>query len=514
MRAQPVRAIAPILTFGVIALVYLFFATGGRWHFSAYAEDYYSLLGDAFVSGQLSLKVEPAAELLALENPYDPRQNEPYRLHDASLYDGRYYLYWGPFPGLVHAGWQAVRGHQINVGALQTGVLLVACFAFYRIVSSIARDHLRAVPMSTVIVLTVNFALSGTMLYLVGRPSHYNEAPSFGVASLVLSWLMLLLSQRGQAIRPATLLLSGTFVGLAIASRSALLFYAVGPLLFLGLDLIVPGSKRRTEALVSAALYATPIVVVGLLLLAYNSARFGSASEFGMSHVLQGSARYYDMNSRPDHLLGSFFRPGNLPNGLALYLLSVPVFLRTGPYIDVEAVAYFPPGVLRLLPANYVEAYTPLASLFLLAPVVLFAGALLSRRFWASVEQPRPVVAVVLSSLLGAVLTLMVLCMGTGVTARYPADMLPGFTVAGAVGFLLLVSWARTHQGRGGGASALRSVTPSLVAFVNVMTVPVIVLGLIFGLMAWLHAFPAEAAEIYDVTDELLAQLTTLVRSA
>src|SRR5207248_6297600 len=36
--------------------------------------------------------------LLALADPYDPAQNAPYRLHDASLYHGRYYLYFGPTP--------------------------------------------------------------------------------------------------------------------------------------------------------------------------------------------------------------------------------------------------------------------------------------------------------------------------------------------------------------------------------------------------------------------------------
>ncbi len=83
---------------GVMLLAYLWLGMAGRterwlegefW----YAE-YYSPLADAFARGQTHLPVEPAPELLALPDPYDPVANAPYRFHDALLYQGRYYLYW------------------------------------------------------------------------------------------------------------------------------------------------------------------------------------------------------------------------------------------------------------------------------------------------------------------------------------------------------------------------------------------------------------------------------------
>ena len=59
------------------------------------------MLSDALLAGQLNLLVKPAPELLALKNPYDPAVNAPYRLHDMSLYHGRYYMPWGPTPALT-----------------------------------------------------------------------------------------------------------------------------------------------------------------------------------------------------------------------------------------------------------------------------------------------------------------------------------------------------------------------------------------------------------------------------
>src|SRR5438477_1567619 len=95
------------------AVLFLMFVLCGRFYFQSAADDqgslglepapvsYHSQLADAFLHGQLSLRAEPKRELLALPDPYDPALNPPYPLHDASLYRGKYYLYFGAAPALV-----------------------------------------------------------------------------------------------------------------------------------------------------------------------------------------------------------------------------------------------------------------------------------------------------------------------------------------------------------------------------------------------------------------------------
>src|SRR4051794_16895128 len=61
----------------------------------------YNVLADAFLSGQTSLTILPHPGLLRLPDPYDPRQNGGYRIHDLSLYNGRYYVAFGPTPALL-----------------------------------------------------------------------------------------------------------------------------------------------------------------------------------------------------------------------------------------------------------------------------------------------------------------------------------------------------------------------------------------------------------------------------
>ncbi|MDE3061395.1 MAG: hypothetical protein KGJ06_10330, partial [Pseudomonadota bacterium] len=62
----------------------------------------YQMLGQAFLAGHTHLGTVPDPRLLALPNPYNPAGRDGIRLlWDASLYQGKYYLYFGPVPALL-----------------------------------------------------------------------------------------------------------------------------------------------------------------------------------------------------------------------------------------------------------------------------------------------------------------------------------------------------------------------------------------------------------------------------
>src|SRR5579871_4598371 len=78
---------------------------------------YYDLLARGFANGHLYTAVDPVPELLALSDPYDPIANAPYRVHDMSLYRGRYYLYFGPVPALtLFLPWGLITGKPLGDG--------------------------------------------------------------------------------------------------------------------------------------------------------------------------------------------------------------------------------------------------------------------------------------------------------------------------------------------------------------------------------------------------------------
>ena len=112
-----------LITSVIVLTSYVWFATAGTWKIWPSSTNYYNLLANAFIQGQVSLDLEVPQELLALPNPYkvSERKNVDY-LWDASLYKGRYYLYWGPLPAIVIAA--IVFGSWYTIDQRERGVIL------------------------------------------------------------------------------------------------------------------------------------------------------------------------------------------------------------------------------------------------------------------------------------------------------------------------------------------------------------------------------------------------------
>ena len=88
--------------------------------------DYYNLLVDGFKDGHLYMKVAVDPQLLALRPEQRPG-SAPYLL-DASLYQGRYYLYFGVTPAvLLFWPFAAVTGHDLPEA---TGALVFMLLGF------------------------------------------------------------------------------------------------------------------------------------------------------------------------------------------------------------------------------------------------------------------------------------------------------------------------------------------------------------------------------------------------
>src|SRR6516162_4538474 len=99
---------------------------------------YYDELADAFLVGQTSFLRLPPAAMLALPDPYNPQDNESFRIHpeipgerftgvhDLALYNGLLYAQWGPVPALILIPLRALAGHDLPLGY---GILILITFA-------------------------------------------------------------------------------------------------------------------------------------------------------------------------------------------------------------------------------------------------------------------------------------------------------------------------------------------------------------------------------------------------
>src|SRR5262245_4432072 len=108
------------LVAGAMAVVVWFFhwTVAANSGFESWEDlDYFKLLVRGWKKGQLHMDKEPAPELLALADPYDPAQNGPYKLGDATLYKGKYYIYFGPSPALtLMLPYGLITGREMTMG--------------------------------------------------------------------------------------------------------------------------------------------------------------------------------------------------------------------------------------------------------------------------------------------------------------------------------------------------------------------------------------------------------------
>jgi hypothetical protein len=337
----------------------------------------YNLLTQAFAHGQLHLLEPPRMELFEMPDPFDPGRNAPYRLHDASLYHGRYYLYFGAAPVVaLFLPWRA-----LGLGDLPESLaaLIFAAGAFLfsvLLLRHLLRRHLPETPAVLQVLAVLVLGFANVMPFLLRGATVYEVAISAGAFFLMGATCLLVTAADAEPPRAARLALGSLFLGLAVGSRAN--HVVLVPLVLLLAWLILGDSRIRLKA-VAAAL--APVGLCLLFLGLYNHARFGSWTEFGTRYCLVGHpplpwytprvsvapALYFDLVAPPavevdfPFLLPDTRFPGVLPQGF--YAEPTTGLLFHSPFLLVLLAA---PWLLRAKPSR--------AAAGLRAPIALLAA--------------------------------------------------------------------------------------------------------------------------------------------
>ena len=113
-----------------VVVIYVFFVSVGTWTKWPTTTNFYAQLAQAFDHRQLSLLAKPDPSILALQNPYqyEGLRKKAIYIWDVSLFNGKYYIYWGPAPAVI----MAIIGlfHPIKSGD-QYIVFASACGLFF-----------------------------------------------------------------------------------------------------------------------------------------------------------------------------------------------------------------------------------------------------------------------------------------------------------------------------------------------------------------------------------------------
>ena len=406
--------------------------------------DYFNLLTDAMLDGQAALPVKPAPELLALEDPYDPRQNYlAFRIHDLSLYDGRYYMYWPPTPVLT----VFLPGRLLLLGGDLPERVAIVIYLFAALLISLAllrflvRRYLPDTPRWMLALAGLALATANVAPYLLRRPTVYEVAISAGYCFTLAAVYLLLRGALEEPGRWRRLLGGSVCLGLATGARPSLAvagLLAVAVLVFLlRSGQLTTWQLRRRAALVLFG----PAGMAVVLLLLYNLLRFEDPTELGLVYQLN------DLDPYPPagfpHLLPSFF----------FYLVAPPHLDLNFPYFHLPP----PPDYPGDLPRDFNRE--PVSGLFANVPIVLLAFAAVPLMLRSSVERLRELGRLALVAMgIGLVLMLTVVVPIYSATMRYATDFTTPFLLCGLIAWMLLArmpSSRRVAQLVAGGGAVL-----------------------------------------------------------
>jgi hypothetical protein len=417
---------------GVIGWYYLWAvrSTGHGFEWDREHFGYYNYLGRAFASGSLWLPIEPAPQLLAAANPWDPATNNEYKMHDMAFYKGRYFLYHGAAPAvLLFAPYRVLRGRDLP----EHFALLLFCLGgfLFSAAALLRWFDLAGVRVGLGMRIVAVFAagLCQGVPFLLSRVWVYEIAIGCGYFCV---WAGLYLFLRGEGSRRAAAwrAAAGTLFGLAIASRPHLGLVGAA----FALALLARKAERRT-----LLAYCAPLVGVGALIGLYNLLRFGTPLEFGTSYLLAGANQNRIVLS-----------VANVAPGLYYFLFCAPEFEPVFPWVRIVTRYPFDLVSYSFPPQYFVES---IVGGFYLAP---FAAACV----WISrgaAEAARHALWAMVAASAGVLLFLS----ATGFTAqRYELDFLPLALFAGLANLMVLAE-RRTGWRR----MALRAAVTAAVVF-------------------------------------------------
>ncbi len=396
--------------------------------------DYFNLLTDAFLHGQADLLVEPSPQLRALDDPYDAAKNiTANRLHDLSLYEDRYYLYWPPTPVLTLflPGRVALLGGDLPERAAIVIYTFVGLLFALALLRYLVRRNLPGTPDWMLALAGLAIATANVAPYLLRRPTVYEVAISAGYCFVMAAAYFLLRGTLEEPGRWRRLLAGSVCLALAVGARATLVVagaLAVAALVYLLRRGQLPSwALRRRAALVLFG----PVALAVVLLLAYNVVRFDDVTEFGLVYQLNDLDPY-----PPDfaHLVPSLY----------FYLLAPADIDLNFPYFHHPFPAEFPGPVPPGFNRETISGLLPNA------PIVVLALVALPLMMRSALPQRRELAGVMLVATgVGALMVLVVVVPIYAATMRYSMDFTTLFLVPGLLAWMLLAQAAgNRHLGR------------------------------------------------------------------
>ncbi len=318
----------------------------------------YNELAQNLRHGKVYMPAEPDPRLLELEDPYDPTQNGGLRIHDLSLYKGKYYLYFGVSPVVtLYIPYQIITKHGMP------NTLAILIFSFGGFIFSVLflrllkKKYFDEVPEWMILLSIGVLGFGNGAGILLRRPDIYEVAIASGSFFSIGAIYFFCAAFKNGKIDLKLLIFGGLFLGLAVGGRpQTVLFLILFPYIWLKIvcDLLKENLKTK---IITIAASLIPFLICIISLGLYNFLRFENPFSFGAEYQL--AAKH--MNKM------GLFDIRRIPANFYLNLVQPPIIDHIFPFVHIRPSL---PNCVRLTPlytfAGIVGAFPAVPFLFLL----------------------------------------------------------------------------------------------------------------------------------------------------
>jgi hypothetical protein len=379
---------------------------------------YYGLLTEAFLYGQLHLKIPVNPKLLQLENPYAGPQGVE-RPHDMSFYRGRFYLYYGVTPSLIlFAPWKLVFGSYLSETAGITFFCLGTFLTWAAFVWQVKRTLFPDLSPTWLVVAIAMVGWCGPTFISVPDATFYLipiAAAAFCFAGTALC-ILYSLTASTPGKRCAWLAGASFCYGLTVGARPTYVLSGILLAVIAGILVRRHARAKWREAFLIVCSATVPAAAYGASLACYNFFRFENAFDFGIRFSLASG------DLRQMRLAGLEF----IPEHLRMYLLNPAAGMRYFPFLFTLQRPY---GILPHF------------------SVVLLALAFPLTLLWSHARRQLPWVGLGIFLLGSAAVNLTLLSSFFGGEDRYLFDFVPQLVALSAL-VLLAIAGRREWIGR------------------------------------------------------------------
>ncbi len=338
---RPVRpwlVALPIL--GLLTFYYVFLATAGTYQDTLVSSNYYDRMCEGFRHGHLYIQQAPSPALMAKSNPFDP-SNFTLWLWDASLYKGRYYLYWGPTPALLLLVFKVVtRYHGIVIDQWPALLFMLGrLYAGAALIMSLPRYVHGKFPGWFAGLSILTFGLASPSPFMVARPHVYEANLAAGQCFLFWGLFAAFWGIIKANRRVLLFLLAGILWSMALGSRATSLI-PVPLLVMTTLIFAWLRSDRFIRPMIRPALaLSVPVILAIGAYAVYNYLRFGSVLEFGINYQVTLQRFYSNQKFIVPNIFSYLFAP-------VRWSCKFP-FVISLTYRPLSSLITWPPGYLN-----------------------------------------------------------------------------------------------------------------------------------------------------------------------